>query len=122
MVLISKMKKTGIFYSFSTQKTAKIAQLIKDNFGDESITFNFSPTKNLIQKDTKIIAKNGITLGSISKRSFQLKLFLFKASTLPLFHVEKIDHNIKRKTSKSIENQGNANRSRQVLVLVDFHS
>ena len=48
----------------------------------------------------KIIAKNGITLGSISKRSFQLKLFLFKASILPLFHVEKIDHNIKRKTSK----------------------
>jgi len=31
------MKKTGIFYSFSTQKTAKIAEQIKAAFGDDSI-------------------------------------------------------------------------------------
>ena len=31
------MKKTGIFYSFSTQKTSKIAEQIKAAFGDDSI-------------------------------------------------------------------------------------
>ena len=54
------MKKTGIFYSFSTQKTAKIAQQIKDNFGEVYIC-GFDINNQAIEK-AKVLREKFPTL------------------------------------------------------------